>query len=121
MLSLSEALATELEDTPVTVTALCPGPVDTDFFPKAGMVDTQVFQKGNVMAPAEVARAAYEALMKGERMVVPGASNKLLVGARRVTRIATQARKNEKMYSDTDPAKRKRERGDVEAKEAAKK
>ena len=121
VLSLSEALATELEDSPVTVTALCPGPVDTDFFPKAGMIDTQVFQKGNVMAPEQVARAGYEALMKGERIVVPGVSNKMLVGSRRAMPIGAQAKKNEKLYADTDPAERKRERGDIEAKEAAKK
>ncbi len=35
VLSWSEALATELDDTPITVTALCPGVTDTDFFEKA--------------------------------------------------------------------------------------
>ena len=115
MLSWSEALATELAGTRVTVTALCPGPVDTDFFPKAGMIDTGAFQKAKVMAPQEVAAAAYAALMAGERVVVPGAANKALVFARRLLPESTQAKINEKLYERTDAEKRTRERGDVEA------
>jgi len=120
VLSLTEALATELEDTAVSITALCPGPVDTDFFPKAEMIDTQAFQRGNVMAPNEVAASAYDALMKGERIVIPGVMNKAMVFSRRLLPESGQAKMNEKMYSDTDPAERKRERGDIEAKENAK-
>jgi short-subunit dehydrogenase len=117
VLSFTEAIATELEDTAVTATALCPGPVDTDFFPKAEMIDTQVFQRGNVSAPQEVARAAYTALMAGERVIVPGGMNKAMVFARRLMPESAQASVNEKLYAETDPAKRKRQRGDVEAKE----
>lgn len=121
VLSWSEALATELKDADagVTLTTLCPGPVDTDFFPKADMVDTKVFQKGNVMSPQEVAETAYEALMKGERVIVPGAMNKAMVAGRRMMPISAQARMNEKMYEEVAPEDRKRERGDIEEKEAA--
>jgi short-subunit dehydrogenase len=114
VLSFSESLATELEDTGVTLTALCPGPTDTDFFAKADMVDTQAFQKANVMAPQTVAEAAYEALMKGQRVVVPGAMNKVMIAGRRVTSEETQAKMNEKLYTKTD--ERKREPGDIAAK-----
>lgn len=120
LLSFSEAIATELEDTPITVTALCPGPVDTDFFPKAEMIDTQVFQRGNVMAPQEVARAAYNGLMAGERVIIPGGVNKAMVFSRRMMPESAQAKMNEKLYAGTDPAKRKRDRGDVESKKAEK-
>ena len=116
ILSFSEAIATELEDTPVTVTALCPGPVDTDFFTKADMIDTQVFQRGNVEAPQEVAKAAYTALMAGERLVVPGGLNKIMAFGRRILPESAQAKLHDKAYSSTDPAKRKRERGDIESK-----
>lgn len=119
VLSLTEALATELEATNITVTALCPGPVDTDFFTKADMIDTKVFQKGNVMGPREVAAAAVEAALNGERIVVPGAMNKAMVAARRVTPIGGQAKLNEKYYEDAGLDQRKRERGDVEREEAA--
>jgi short-subunit dehydrogenase len=120
VLSWSEALATELADaqTGVTLTTLCPGPTDTDFFPKADMVDTKVFQKGSVMGPQEVAEAGYEALMKGERILVPGAMNKAMVVGRRMMPIAAQARMNEKMYEEVSPEDRRRERGDIEAEEA---
>jgi short-subunit dehydrogenase len=115
VLSWSEALATELKDTGVTLTVLCPGPVDTDFFEKADMVDTHAFQDAQVMAPQEVASTAYQALMDGERVVVPGLANKAMVFGRRLMPESAQAKMNEKMYGDTDPEERKRERGDVEA------
>jgi short-subunit dehydrogenase len=115
VLSWSEALATELADTSVSVTTLCPGPVDTDFFPKADMIDTGAFQKARVMAPQDVAAAAYAGLMAGDRVVVPGAVNKAMVFSRRILPESTQAKINEKLYQRTDPAERKRERGDLEA------
>lgn len=116
VLSLSEALATEVQGTGVTVTALCPGPVDTDFFPKAEMVDSKIFQKGNVMAPQEVAAAGFEALMRGERVYVPGGMNKAMVFSRRLMSESAQAKMNQNFYEDADLDERRRERGDVEAK-----
>jgi len=123
LLSWSEALTTELKDadTGVSVTTLCPGPVDTDFFPKADMVDTKVFQEGSVMGPQEVAEAGYAALMKEERLIVPGMANKALVFGRRILPESAQARMNEKMYEEVNPQDRKRERGDIEAKESQRK
>lgn len=120
VLSLSESLATELQDTGVTVTALCPGPTDTDFFSKAEMIDTPAFQTANVMPPQPVAEAAYAALMKGERVIVPGMMNKVAVAGRRITSEEVQAKKNEKLYSDRDPADRKRTPHELERKEAEK-
>lgn len=117
MLSWSEALATELEPVGVTVTALCPGPVDTDFFTKAQMVDTHAFQDAKVLAPQEVAATAYQALMAGDRVVVPGLSNKMLVWGARLLPESVQAKLNERLYAPTDPAERKRDRGDVEGSE----
>ncbi len=115
MLSWSESLATELEPAGISVTALCPGPVDTDFMTKAHMVDTHAFQDEQVLSPQEVAETAYEGLMAGKRIVVPGAMNKAMMFGARILPEAWQARMSEKMYSPTDPAERKRERGDVEA------
>jgi short-subunit dehydrogenase len=117
VLSLSESLATELQGTGVTLTALCPGPTDTDFFPKADMVDSPAFQKANLMPPQPVAEAAYEALMTGERIIVPGAMNKAMVATRRLLPVSAQAKKNEKLYTKTDSADRKREPHELEAKE----
>jgi uncharacterized protein len=120
VLSWSEALATELENTGITVTAVCPGPVDTDFFPKADMLQTRAFQQMAVMGPMEVGDAAVEACLKGERVAVPGVANKAIVASSRMMSEHSQARKNEKLYEDLPADKQKRNRGDIEAKEAAK-
>jgi len=116
VLSLTEALATELEETDLTVTALCPGPTDTDFFPKAHMEDTKAFQKAHVMAPQEVAEIGYRAFMRSDRVVVAGGSNKALVFSRRFLSEGAQAKKNKKFYERVEPAKQKRRRGDIERK-----
>ncbi|MFD1151490.1 SDR family NAD(P)-dependent oxidoreductase [Saccharothrix hoggarensis] len=71
LLSFSQALREELRDSGVTVTALLPGPTDTDFFRRAGMTDTKV-ATGPKDDPAEVARAGFKALMAGDDQVVAG-------------------------------------------------
>ncbi len=116
LLSWTEALAVELEDTGVKVTALCPGPTDTDFFPKAGMIETKAFQKAKVSSPQEVAEAAYKGLMGEDGIVIPGMSNKMLVAARRVLSENMQAKLNEKLYQAAKPGDQDRERGDIEEK-----
>ena len=71
VLSFTEALHQELRDKGVKVTALCPGPVPTEFQDRAGVVpgfDSQVL---GVAAPV-VALAAYRGLMAGRRLVLPG-------------------------------------------------
>src|ERR1700712_2637620 len=119
ILSWSEALATELEDTAITVTALCPGPVDTDFFPKADLVETTAFQKANVMSPQEVAKVGHEAAMKGERVIIPGALNKVMITSRRLIGESVQAKKNQKMYAEVKPEDHKRESGEIREKASA--
>jgi short-subunit dehydrogenase len=113
ILSWSEAVATELENSGVTMTALCPGPTDTDFFPKGDLEKSFAFQKANLMDPEEVAAIGYRAVMDGERVVVAGAVNKAMVFSRRFMSEHMQARMNEKMYEDVE--KPERSRGDVES------
>lgn len=116
VLSLSEALAVELKDTGVNLTALCPGPVDTDFFPKAEMVETKAFQKANLMAPQEVAKAGVDALFAGDSLIIPGAANKAMIFSRRFMTENAQAKMNEKMYEEVAPEDHKREPGEIAAK-----
>ncbi len=118
VLSYSEALATELEETGVTVTALCPGPTDTDFFPKADLMGTRAFQQANLMAPQDVAEAGYKALMAGDRVIVPGLANKAMVFARRFLPESAQAKFNAALTDDVPEDQQKRDRGDVEAKKS---
>jgi short-subunit dehydrogenase len=69
-LSFAKSLREELDGTGVTVTALQPGPTDTDFFHRAGMDNTQVGQKGKEESnPYDVAKDGFEALMKGSQHV----------------------------------------------------
>ena len=116
VLSLTEALATELADTGVTSTALCPGPTDTDLFERSGILSARMFQKANLMAPQDVAKAGYEGVMAGDRIVVPGVANKIIVFSRRLLPEAAMAKMNEKLYADTSD--RTRKRGDREVKTA---
>jgi uncharacterized protein len=84
LLSFSESLRNELQDTGVTVTALMPGPTETNFFHRAGMDDTRVGASEKDSAE-EVARQGFEALMAGKDKVVAGAlSNKLMAAAAKV-------------------------------------
>lgn len=69
--SFAEALRDELRDTSITVTALMPGPTDTNFFGRAKMVDS-LMGKGPKDDPALIARQGFEALMRGEEKVVAG-------------------------------------------------
>ena len=66
-LSFAHSLRYELKDTGVTVTALQPGPTDTDFFHRAEMEDTHVGTEGKKESdPADVARQGIEALFDGK-------------------------------------------------------
>jgi short-subunit dehydrogenase len=73
--SFSVALSEELDGTGVTATVLCPGPTQTEFFERAGMTN---YRKNAVMMDARVvAEIGYRGLMRGKRIVIPGAVNKL--------------------------------------------
>jgi short-subunit dehydrogenase len=78
--SFSEGLRNELKDTGVTVTALMPGPTDTNFFHRAGMDDTQV-GAGQKDDPATVAKQGFEALMAGKDHIIVGSLKTKLQGA----------------------------------------
>jgi uncharacterized protein len=80
VLSFTEALVKELEETNITVTALMPGRTDTDFFNKADMTDTKEYQDHYLADPVTVAKDGYDALMSGDARVVSGAQNKMMVG-----------------------------------------
>jgi len=82
--SFSFALRNELKDSGVTVTCLMPGATDTEFFERAGMLDTAVGQ-GKKDSAAEVAKIGFEAMLKGEGDVVSGWRNKLQVAVANVT------------------------------------
>ena len=78
--SFAEALRNELKDSGVTVTALQPGPTDTNFFHRAGMDDTRA-GAGKKDDPAEVAKQGFEALMAGKDHIIAGSLKTKVQGA----------------------------------------
>jgi uncharacterized protein len=74
--SFSYALRNELQDTDIVISVLMPGPTDTDFFETADMLDTKVGTDKKA-DPAAVAKAGYDALMRGDAHEVAGFGNKL--------------------------------------------
>ena len=94
--SFSFALRAELKDSGVTVTCLMPGATDTDFFERAGMLDTKVGQDPKDH-PADVARAGFDAMMRGEGDVVSGWKNKLQTALASVTPAGVLAEQHRKL------------------------
>jgi uncharacterized protein len=77
VISFSEGLRRELKPKGIRVTALCPGPVATEFQARAGITDIH-YPRGFDRTAEEVARQGYKGLMRGRGIVVPGAHNKLI-------------------------------------------
>ena len=77
VLSFSEAIHSELGGSGVAVTAVCPGPVKTEFAEVAGVGDAERTTPDLVWTPVEeVARAAVDGAEKNKRVVVPGLLNR---------------------------------------------
>jgi uncharacterized protein len=76
VLSFSEALAAELDGSGVTVTALCPGPVQTGFQERAQMQGIRFMRHLSSLSAHEVALAGWEGFKQHRRIVIPGTLNK---------------------------------------------
>jgi short-subunit dehydrogenase len=78
ILAFSEAVHEELRGTGVTITAICPGPVRTEFGEAGGFggADDKIPSFAWLEAD-KVAEDAIDGLAKGERVVVPGALNQI--------------------------------------------
>ncbi len=80
VLSLGEAIARELRGTGVTLTTLCPGATVSGFAAESGADSLPLFQSRLVpkMTSAAVARAGYDAMMRGKPVLVTGFVNKIV-------------------------------------------
>jgi uncharacterized protein len=79
VLSYGWALGVELKGTGVTVTTLCPGPVETGFAEAAGLPDAEAaaaLPKFMWLPSEQVAKAAVDGLAAGRPVVIPGAANR---------------------------------------------
>lgn len=83
VLHFSEALAYELRDSNVTVTALCPGPTATEFATAAGAQQSALFKGGGADA-AVVAERGYLAMMAGKTIAVADVKTKVNIQALRL-------------------------------------
>lgn len=83
VLHFSEAIGHELRGTGVTVTALNPGPTESEFHHRASDSVPNLMRRGMAMDARRVAEVGYDALMKGRSVVIPGFKNNVLsVGPR---------------------------------------
>ncbi len=101
VLHFSEAVAEELSGTGTTVTCLCPGPVITNFQQRAHVGESH--NKSPLLVDVrEVARAGYEGMKQGKRLVIPGWKNRLVKEGLRlsprnlVTKVISRMHENKK-------------------------
>lgn len=100
VLSFTQAVAEEVRDTGVRLTALCPGPTHTGFANVADMQGTRLFNSPLTMGASEVAEYGYRAMMRGDRVAIPGVFNRLgafatrLAPRRVLTKLARLAQEN---------------------------
>ena len=85
VLSFSEAMAAELEDTGVTVTALCPGPTASGFQAKANLGNSALIKGKKLPTSEEVAASGYRAMQRGQRVYIPGLMNWVMAQSMRIT------------------------------------
>jgi short-subunit dehydrogenase len=80
VLSFTRALANEAKGTGVNVTALCPGPTETNFEKTANLSASKLFKSfGKLPSAKEVARFGFRSMEKGKTVAVYGTVNRLMV------------------------------------------
>ena len=84
VLSFSQALTRELKGTGVKVTALCPGPIRTNFDAAADLGESGLFKNLKVWDPDTVAKFGYKNMKKGKSLCICGFLNKIIVFANRL-------------------------------------
>jgi short-subunit dehydrogenase len=86
-----------------------PGPTDTDFFETADLIDTKVGASENKDDPAMVAKAGYDAMLRGDGHEVSGFANKMeammtACSAMTISRKCTKAWPSRARRIDTEEA-----------------
>jgi short-subunit dehydrogenase len=104
----AQGLREELHDTGVTVTALMPGPTDTNFFERAHAQDSKILDE-KLTDPADVAAAGYAALMRGDAKIVVPLKYKVQTAMNQVVPdsvVAKQARKKHEPHDEREEERR---------------
>ena len=76
VISLSKAIRKELQSKGIGVTALCPGPVDTNFF--SSLKNVKAYKKKYLISPEKVAKKSIIALRKNKALCTPTISMKAI-------------------------------------------
>lgn len=92
VLSFTEAIAEEISETGITITALCPGPTASGFQKRGKMESSKLVKDKQLASPEKVAKVGYRALFSGKRVEIVGVRNKFFAQVARITprKIATQ-------------------------------
>lgn len=99
VVSFSHAIASELADTGVTVTVLCPGPTPTGFQKTAGIERSGLFQ-GPTMSAEGVAREGFDAMMEGRAEIIAGSRNRWMILGTRLAPRTLLAKLTRRMNAD---------------------
>ena len=85
VLSLSEAVAFEVRGSGVTVSALCPGATQTNFFDAADMHGIRLLKFAPPAAADKVAQIGWDGMLRGKAVIVPGLMNKFFAFSPRIS------------------------------------
>ena len=102
VLSFSEALAVETKGTGVKITALCPGPIKTDFEKRADLEESGLFKNLKVWSPDVIAKFGYKKMMQNKTVCIKGGLNKLITFS---SRLAPRALVRNSVYQIQKPKK----------------
>jgi short-subunit dehydrogenase len=83
VISFSEAIANEVQETGVTVTCFCPGATHTGFATRAGNDQSRLFKRLGAMSAEKVALDGYRAVMEGRTLAISGVQNWLVAQSTR--------------------------------------
>lgn len=104
--SFAEGNRAEVKDKGISITALQPGPTETNFFHRAGMDDTKVGDKEKDSA-ADVAEDGFEALMAGRDAIIAGSlKNKIQANIAKIIPQKAAAKTHETLTKPNNPKDR---------------
>lgn len=104
--SFAEGLRAENKDKGIIITALQPGPTETNFFHRANMDDTKVGESKKDDA-ADVAKDGFEALMEGRDAIIAGSlKNKVQANVAKIVPQKAAAKMHEQMTKPNSPRDR---------------